>query len=376
MPASIESRAAGRYLAPPTARSRHGRGAIEADVDAERRGLRISPLPPTRPPPNMSLASWRPLPCGQSVAAKETRRCRAAAARGAGTGPAATLGRRFAVSASRPRGLSADRHDGEVRMRSRKPSIAARSRPAARAGGVDESAPASPGADAAGNRAIRGLPALGTQLGEILGRSVQRHRGISAPRAGCRCRRIDQHAARRGAGRALQPLRLSASMGGSRHLCAPARRRRSGSGRGGLSSTRPWRQTRPLLFMRPRPLRGVCRRRPAAVVGDLHAGLGIEQCRHELRALVWDFDRPGLEGLARTTDRRRLRRSPRRGMRIGSRLDGPSRFSAARASSTVALRRVLTLRSTGGGVRGLRICEAPRLAEAPGGCGPHPFTET
>src|SRR5207253_7344831 len=35
-----------------------------------------------------------------------------------------------------------------------------------------------------------------------------------------------------------------------------------------------------------------------AVVGDLHAGLGVDQRRHQLRALVLDLDQPVLESLA------------------------------------------------------------------------------
>ena len=161
-----------------------------------------------------------------------------------------------------------------------------------RAGGVDEAA-------ARLHQARRGVEdggLLGDELGEILGPQGPAAVGIATPGAGAGAGRVDQHAVE-GAGLALQPFAVVAVERAALDIVGAGAAQTLGRAvEPALVDVHG--DDAALVVHAGGDGQGLAAR-AGAVVGDLHAGLGVDQAGDELRALVLDLDQAALEGLAR-----------------------------------------------------------------------------
>ena len=183
-----------------------------------------------------------------------------------------------------------------------------------RAGGVDQ--PAARLHQARSGIEDGGL--LGHQLGQILGPERPAPVGISAPRAAAGAGHVDQHAVE-GAGLALQPFAIVGVDGAALDIVrAGAAQALGGAVEALLEHVHG---DDPALVVHAGRHGERLAAGAGAIVGDLHAGLGIDQGGDELRALVLDFYQAVPEGLARHHRQAALEAEPVRGIAHGLGVD-------------------------------------------------------
>jgi len=173
-----------------------------------------------------------------------------------------------------------------------------------RAGGVDQPA-------ARLHQARRGVEDRGLlrdQLGQILGPERPAAVGIAPPRA-TPTGHVDQHAVEGARPGASATWRLSGVDRATLDIVRAGAGRRWAERSRRFSST-SMATTRPLLFM-PAAMASVLPRRRRKIVGDLHAGLGVDQGGGRAASPRPGFPtRPFWKASPATTDRRRLSRRP------------------------------------------------------------------
>ena len=159
-------------------------------------------------------------------------------------------------------------------------------------GGIDEAAARLHQA----RRGVEDLGLLGHQLGQVLGLQGPAAVGIAPPRAGAGTGRIDQHAVE-GLGLALQPFAVVDIEGTALDIVGAGAAQ--ALGRAVEARFVDVHGHDAALVVHARGHGQGLAAGAGAIIGDLHAGLRIDQGGHELRALVLDFDQTVLEGLAR-----------------------------------------------------------------------------
>ena len=236
-----------------------------------------------------------------------------------------------------------------------------------RAGGVDQPA-------ARLHQARRGVEdggLLGHQLGEILGPQRPAAVGIAPPGAGAGAGRVDQHAVE-GAGLALQPFAVVAVERAALDIVGAGAAQ--ALGRAVEAALVDVHGDDAALVVHAGGDGQRLAAGAGAIVGDLHAGLGVDQAGDELRALVLDLDQAVLEGLARHDRQAALQPQAVGGIAHGLGVDALARRAPPAPRSTVAFRR-LTRRSTGGGVLEGGDLAAPGLAVGLLQMRRHPFLD-